>query len=228
LSTLPRLAQGVPVFFLSYGRTHRGGSVRTAERAGFDDKVLRFFDGLSEHVRQLVGSRMGAVPGFVDQSIRAGEEWEQVILEKVRTAPVFVALISADYVDSEWCGKEWDAFSRRRPERVEGEGGSYQTTILPVIWSPLPRFMVPKVVQRVQRFAPRVEASRAYINNGIYGLLSAGESTRADYEAVVWELAMMVATYFHNFDVPDGLALSADDLRNVFDGRRPGEPSDGK
>lgn len=211
------LAQGVPVFFLSYAR-NRDRTSSTSEDPGSDDNVLRFYQDLCLHVRQLVGSRTGTVPGFIDQSMSAGSEWHPRLLHALMNAPVFVALLSADYVDSPWCGMEWDAFSRRRPVRVDGHETNYESTVLPVIWSPLARRRVPSVVHAVQRFAPAIQAEaelrRTYLQNGIYGLLAI-ESPY--YGAVVWHLARLISDLFHAFCVPPGGPLDADQLCNAFE-----------
>jgi hypothetical protein len=167
-------------------------------------------------VQQLVGTRLGAAPGFIDLSITPGRRWEEDILAMVNSAAVFVALLSADYVESPWCGREWDAFSRRHPTQKEGGSIEAQTTILPVVWSPLAPSRVPQVVRDVQEFAPDFQDDqlhRLYLRNGIYGLRAA-ES--AQYGAVVWQLAQLVAELYHTFDVPVGGPLTLGVLRDVF------------
>jgi hypothetical protein len=170
-----------------------------------------------------VGTRIGAVPGFIDQSMKPGVEWEAELFHALENASVFVALLSANYVNSSWCGKEWDAFSRRRPQRVDGKISNNQTTILPVLWAPFAQNLVPPVVQVVQRFAPSLQVEdelrptyQAYLKNGIYGLLSTARY-KEHYDAVVWHLALSISNLFHNFRVPPGDPLSADQLRNVFE-----------
>ena len=66
------------------------------------------------YVGGLTVRRPGADPGFMDLSMNPGSEWRGELLEAVGTCKVFVALLSPSYTASEWCGKEWDAFSRRK------------------------------------------------------------------------------------------------------------------
>jgi TIR domain len=215
---LPQPAPGVPVFFLSYARADSDVATDSPERTGRDRHVWRFHEDLSGHVRQLLGSRAGADPGFIDHSMRGGEKWDNSILEAARTAAVFVALLSADYVESEWCAMEWDAFSRRPAIPRDGRDAGRQTTILPVLWSPVvDRRLLPKTVSDVQRFAPNSFGTdalrRSYELNGIYGLLV---SNSPDYEAIVWHLALHLAYLFYTFEVPFGKELRVDQLRTEF------------
>lgn len=209
---------GNPVFFLSYARNRDRAGPFTPEDPGTDDNILRFYRDLCLHVRQLVGSQVGSIPGFIDQSMIAGSEWEPRLFHMLEKAPVFVALLSADYVASPWCGKEWDAFSRRRPVRVDGRESNDETTILPIIWSPLVPGRVPRVVQAVQRFAPGIQADAelrlAYQTNGVYGLLAMDSK---HYLAVVWHLARLISDLYHNFRLPPGDPLNVDQLRNAFE-----------
>lgn len=208
----------VPVFFLSYARNRDRLSDFMAEPPSADGAVLRFHQGLCNHVRQLVGTHTGAIPGFIDQQMPGGTGWRAEIIHMLRNTSVFVALLSADYVDSEWCGKEWQAFSQRSFTRRDGKASSSQAAILPVIWSPLPRIRIPPAVQEVQRFAPQIvagdEIRASYAHNGIYGLAIA---ENRHYQALVWHLAQLIADFYHTFDCPLGPQLDWDQLRNAFE-----------
>jgi len=214
---LPQPAPGVPVFFVSYAHADPGAGA--ADRAGDDQHVWRFYEDLSRHVRQLLGLRTGTAPGFIDHSMKGGERWEGAILAAVRTASVLVALVSADYLQSPWCAREWDAFSRRRAARKDGRpGGENATTVVPVTWSPVPSTYMPPTIQSVHRFGPNAPGTAdlraSYEQNGIYGLLVRNSPL---YDTVVWDLARHVADLFYTFDVAFGAELTTAELHATFE-----------
>jgi hypothetical protein len=208
-----------PVFFLSYARPHPArdtGIDASSERQSW---VARFFDELSEHVCELVGSRTGASIGFLDRSMRGGEEWVTEMLDAVRTAGVFVPLISPSYLRSEWCGKEWHLFSSRPIVPLRTQRRWSHTAIVPVTWLSTENVTVPDVVTQVQRFGlPHLEdpalISR-YERHGVYGLLAS--RAEDDYHRVVWHLARRVAEiYFSVRPEPARDTTPALQIRNAF------------
>jgi hypothetical protein len=182
-----------PVFFLSYPRptSKRAiGGPRTPDR-----RVVRFFDDLSENVSELVGLPTGATPGFIDRSMNGGEDWDDEIAWAAGTCQVFVALLSANFFRSSWCGREWEIFSRRQVQPRSRGGRRTQTAILPVLWTPLSSDQkIPEEVDRVQRFSlaglhdPKVETR--FLENGVFGLLQTRDRTA--YGCVVWQLAQRI------------------------------------
>jgi hypothetical protein len=78
---------------------------------GPDRFVAKFFDDLSDDVRQLTGA---ALPGFMDQGMAVGTRWSDQLSEALGTCRVFVALLSPSYIASHWCG--WNG------RRSQGEG----------------------------------------------------------------------------------------------------------
>jgi len=122
-----------------------------------------------------------------------------------------VPLLSAPYFASEWCGREWDAFSRRL---ATARHGAARTPILPVVWAaPLADERIPAVARQVQRWAPHdPDLAARYATHGIFGLL---HTDAASYEAVVWFLAMDIArAVYESATTP--LISRPRDLRNVF------------
>jgi FxsC-like protein len=89
-------------FFLSY------------TRANNDAFLKKFFDDLSQGIRDLRGLQPTAEVGFFDQrNIELGEQWDDTIVQALQTAPVFLAVASPAYFKSEYCGKEWAMFRNR-------------------------------------------------------------------------------------------------------------------
>jgi len=91
-----------PYFFMSYARADR-------ERSPAD--LRRFYDTLSEIIAVRTGTD---TPGFLDTAdMEPGVNWPDSLREALRTAKSFVPLLSPKYFGSQYCGKEWTAFSRR-------------------------------------------------------------------------------------------------------------------
>src|SRR5262249_44305869 len=124
-----------PLFFLSYAHVTPPRHSQVGPHEG-NRHAMRLFDELSDHVSGLVGRPTGANPGFIDRAVDGGERWTWELLTAAGTCQVFIPLISKPYVDSEWCGTEWDAFSRRRIVRRADGSTDHETGIVPVTWAP--------------------------------------------------------------------------------------------
>jgi hypothetical protein len=214
------LAERAPVFFISY-------ALQALARRQIDPEnersrqVGRFFDDLSENVAQLVARPAGSDPGFLDRALLGGI-WTSELSRALDTCQVFVPLLSAQYVTSSWCGREWFAFSRRAVTRRPGASTArgYPTGMIPVLWTPVPVTELPKVVSAVQRFYPQGLSDSAiapqYEAEGIFGLLRLGR--KAAYEAIVWRLAQQIAEQFYNYRVSPGV-LPPGELHDAFQER---------
>jgi hypothetical protein len=182
------------VFFLSYARPHR--------RLGRLE--ARFFDDVSEHVDELMGSPPGQEPGYMDQSMQGGELWSDDLRRALGSCHVFVPLVSERYVRSEWCAREWRTFARRPVKRLRDVAASDNTAILPVLWSPVrTETDLPEWLSSVQYFMPRHPKDESivelYFAEGLYGLLSMTDD--AAYKVIVWRLALRIRDVFHVYDV---------------------------
>lgn len=127
-----------PYFFLSYAR--RSESTDGA-------LVRRFFDDLSDDIRQLAAAPNDALGFFDNQSLRAGMRWEQALLSGLGTARTFVALMSPAYFANEWCGREWALFNRR----LHGID-RHIPAILPIFWVPC---IPPPLASEIQAYDVR-------------------------------------------------------------------------
>ena len=187
-----------PLFFLSYARTVKGPT-----GVGPDQHVRRFFHDLTENVGQLVYRGAAVPPGFMDQEMRGGVNWPDELMHAVGTCKVFIALLSARYLRSEWCRREWDAFVQCAAQAREGTAASSrQGCIVPVLWAPL-REDLPEHISPTQIFSPDTLPEPAapdhYRENGVFGLMRMS-FLRESYEIVAWQLAMRIADVFHGDD----------------------------
>jgi hypothetical protein len=127
---------------------------------------------------------------------------------------VFVALTSAPYFASEFCGKEWHGFSQRPIVRSNQGTMRFDSAIIPVVWALNYSGWVPPVVDRIQRFTPGPgDPEPLYLQRGIHGLLATNKEEA--YKEVVWRLARRIANTFYACRV-ESRELKESELRNVF------------
>ena len=146
-----------PLFFLSYAQAAGRRRPDSHRRADFPVRepnrdVIAFFDDLNRDVAELVDRPTGADPGFIDRDIPAGSLWEPTLLQAIGTCQVFVALMSARYFTSPWCGREWHAFSQRTVTPRAGAEPGHETAIVPVVWAPLQAVRTPPAVEQGPAF----------------------------------------------------------------------------
>lgn len=113
----------MPRFFFSYSRDSN------------DEALLQFFKDLQKEVDDLSGDRDS---GYIDQQRHEpGDIWEARLEQGLSQARVFVAVLTANYCDKPYCGKEWAAFADRQ-ERYRLATGSADDPglIVPVLWVP--------------------------------------------------------------------------------------------
>ena len=182
-------------FFLSYARAREGSA------GDPDGYVKRFFDDLSDNVGVLISLPADIPVGFMDQKMRGGMWWTDELIRAVGTCQVLVALLSAAYLESQWCRMEWHAFSQRIVRGLAGRNASpNQGCIIPVLWAPLPSSLPGHISPR-QIFSAAREPNRRvpaqYQENGIFGLMRMGEPKNS-YEIVTWQLAKHIASIYHS------------------------------
>src|ERR1044072_2738493 len=89
-------------------------------RGNYGEYLQRFFNDLSQELREQRGHGKEKVVGFFDQhDIELGEEWEKTIAKALQESKVMVCIYSPGYFKSPYCGKEWEVFRRRREEYIQ-------------------------------------------------------------------------------------------------------------
>jgi hypothetical protein len=110
-------------FFTSYARSDSNKYSR----------LKNVVDELKERVRAKLGVGKADTVAFFDASdIAVGADWERVLGDAVRHAPVLVCLCSPTFFNSEFCACEFEVF-RRRVEAA-GPGFADARVVVPVIW----------------------------------------------------------------------------------------------
>jgi hypothetical protein len=208
--------EGSP-FFFSYAhaaeRSPGGGAAHDP-----DQYVEQFFQDLSENVGQLISLRVGVDAGFMDREMRGGMQWPDELLHALGTCQVLVALLSVRYLKSEWCGKEWHAFSQRTVRRLESrKANPRQGCIIPVIWAPLPAAL-PTQISKELIFSPtrrpNPDVPGQYQENGIFGLLRM-RGLKDAYDVVTWQLAMHISRVYYSQRV-EFREFKDEELRSIF------------
>ncbi|WP_322768092.1 TIR-like protein FxsC [Frankia sp. Cr1] len=111
------------MFFLSYAHTDGvGGWVR--------DFYLDLCDELTRKT-----TLDPSVIGFQDVDMRSGTRWADTIADELAHCQAFVPLYSPRYFNSEFCGREWQAFSDRL-DAAKAVNGKTPPLIFPLLWEP--------------------------------------------------------------------------------------------
>jgi TIR domain len=209
--------RSAPLFFVSHANAHNQfGPVGPVDS---NKPFMEFFKDLSLNVGQLEYRRSGADPGFIDRgSLRAGKHWEQEILKAVGTCQVFIGLVSSPYTGSPWCGREWDAFSRRTTwRREDGARSDGDDCIIPVLWAPIRQSAIPPVILGYEMFSPQglpdSDIAARYEHEGVFGLLN---TNRDAYTATVWRLAQEINDRLQDYWVEPNVATKVTELKNLF------------
>jgi FxsC-like protein len=157
-------------FFLSYARE------KTQQK-----DVEDFFDDLVAEVAPQLPR--GEAPGFLDRdSIEPSTDWSGSILEGLRTCKVLVCVTSEAYIDSDYCGRELEAFRAR----IAAAGRADANLIIVVRWAPNRR-KLPALIEKLQydhRSLPDLYASK--------GLLRLKRQQDPGYRTVVQNIADLI------------------------------------
>lgn len=93
----------------------------------YSHKDEQFLDGLHEHLS--LQRRLGRIAVWHDRRIDAGDEWKNEIDERIETYPVILLLISASFLNSEYCyGTELGIAMRRHDNK--------EARVIPIILRP--------------------------------------------------------------------------------------------
>jgi len=165
-------------FMLSYA--HKDATIG-GEPPQPDPHFDAFVKRLSLRVGQLTGSA-----GFVDHAdILPGADWPDDLAEAVRTASTMVCLYSPSYFQSEYCGKEMQAFLDRRQNYIRANAGKKPANIIPVLWQP--------VTRRVPKTLPDIQYKNAKLNPDTQGVWNLGDQGQErDLNDIADQIALRV------------------------------------
>lgn len=193
----------VPYFFLSYPRTPQ---IDARDSVDPDMWVAQLFSDLCKDVQQLADLPNNTIVGFMDSEAR---EWHTELALALATCSVFVPLYSFQYFADEHCGREWSFFAGRARNRTE--------RIVPAVWRPVDKRLLPAVAQQVRLSRG---GNEAYESRGFYGIMKVSRY-RDDYRAAVADLASQIVTANMQSGLPKGRVVEYHGLENAF-GMAPG------
>jgi FxsC-like protein len=206
-----------PYFFLSYAHTPRHDPAVTTDP---DAWVLDLYTDLCSHIMQFTSLPNGAKPGFMDRELRAGNHWPNGLSQALATCRVFVPLYSRRYFESEQCGREWFAFSRRVLNQAAKDPHRPEA-IIPAVWVPVEADSLPESARSIQ-FNHR-ELGDQYAARGFYGIIKLARYRDA-YEEAVYELARQIVDVAQQSPVLPGPLDDYESLESAFGTSLPHTP----
>ncbi len=123
-----------------------------ARRDAAGKPFAKFVAELKDRVQRKTGRDLASVC-FVDGTgIKIGDDWTAVLAEGVCTAEVIVCLMSPNYLNSVWCGRELSVFRQRIREMKRTLPGTTRLPafIFPILWEVMPGRSLPKVLASIQ------------------------------------------------------------------------------
>ena len=194
-----------PYFFLSYRRSE----YQPGDGSDPDIWVKKFYQDLCNDLHQLTSAR---VPGYMDVQTPLGHVWPDELAEALCGCKVFVPLLTPGYFDSEWCGKEWVAFTQRMQMHAAAEGNA-PAAILPVLWAPFRRYVLPSAVSDMQLVPPGFP--KAYEDQGFFGLIKLKRFSVA-YTRSVLRMAQTIQQVAEETNLAACSVMAMDSLQNAF------------
>ena len=180
----PTVVDEAPYFFLSYARTPR-----LQDDHGDPDKwVAKLYSDLCESVMQFTGGKWATV-GFMEREERTGTHWPARLAQALACCRVFVPLYSPRYFESEECGKEWSAFTRRMASQAAKRNQPLIEAIVPALWEPVDPTLLPMAAKSIQ--FNHQSLGVLYSTEGFWGIMKV-KRYKSDYQTAVQGLARRI------------------------------------
>jgi hypothetical protein len=212
-ATQPAVSCDPYLFFMSYARTRTPWTGTRAKKDRSDVALEEFHALLCSYIMQLTDHDGAESPGFLDERMGVGADWENRLKQALATCRVFVPIYTTRYFKREWCGREWDAFARRQEEQLRTRPYT-GNAIVPVLWVGPQHLALPGVAAKVQYAHP--DLGKEYLQSGLFGLRQAGRHAR--YRGSVWALAQTIVKVAQQTSLEPCDVELFKDLRNVFEG----------
>jgi FxsC-like protein len=185
-------------FFFSYARENRSRHLE------------RFRKNLIQQLKLRKHFPKDEIGFFDGEDIKAGDNWKDALGTALRTSRVFLALCSPDYINSEYCGKEFQIFL----ERFETYKKTASSTrpprlIMPILWGD-PRGSLRDVISQFQYTDDQYPA--IYAEEGLSRMMDQKKHADA-YKQFVIRLANKIVENSAAHPMPDLATLRP--LENV-------------
>jgi FxsC-like protein len=173
-----------PYFFLSYARTPKHDP---NDRTDPDQWVYKLYSDLCKDILALTSAGPRSA-GFMDRENHIGSVWPDRLAQALASCRVFVPLYSPRYFQSENCGREWFAFTRRMLNH-RAHDSSTVSAIVPALWVGVDYEHLPDVARAIQ--FDHQDMGPAYKAKGFYEIIKLGRY-REDYKRAVLALARRI------------------------------------
>jgi hypothetical protein len=195
-----------PPFMLSYARPTRGTAADL-------EPVKQLFDDLHQEVGFISADLKDAESAGFDQEMPLGVLWQRRLSYYLANCRVLVALTSAPFFESDWCGKEWWVFTQRKVV-VSAPLKQDEFPLVPVVWVPMSGGMHPvaKRLQYTNRHLPH-----SYARDGLLALSRRGGT---DYRVAVNHIATRICELMEHTAIESGRLVKIESAPNAFKAHR--------
>lgn len=204
----PGAANETPYFFLSYARTPRHDP---NDRNDPDQLVYKLYSDLCKDILALTSASPRSA-GFMDRENHIGSRWPDRLAQALASCRVFVPLYSPRYFQSEHCGREWFAFTRRMLNRGAHDSSTV-SAIVPALWVTVDHEQLPDVARGIQ--FDHQDMGPAYNARGFYEIIKLGRY-REDYKRAVLALARRILAVAQDTEIGPEKPADYESLESAF------------
>ena len=193
-------------FFFSYARENR------------DPLLNRFYEDLCKEVTLTKFHNADQVGFFDGKDIQSGAPWRIELTDALQTAKTFVAICSPDYVNSEYCGKEFQFFRERYRKYISAKKPPKAPRLIqPVLWG-APSGSLHQTLSDFQYTDDEYPA--VYAQEGLRYMMQLSDHEN-DYKRFVVRLARKLVDYSEEHTLPDAAGTAVlDAVENAFAAQR--------
>jgi hypothetical protein len=113
-------------------------------------RLNRFVDDLRKKLHLRKRMKQDEAVFFDGESIDVGAPWKQALSTALRTSRVFLSVCTPNYINSDYCGKEFQVFLERYlAYESQAVGEKPLNLIIPILWGP-PQGTVRDVIKDLQ------------------------------------------------------------------------------
>jgi FxsC-like protein len=208
-----------PYFFLSHAPSSANMSGSSATP---DVWPLKLFGDLCDRIR-----RHGGLPaatakdvGFMGEPQQPGGGDPSGRLRALATCRVFVPLFSRRYFESDDCGREWFAFTRRVANSA-ARGLDAVEPVIPALWAPVDERRLPAAVGSIQ--FNHADLGECYAAYGFYRIIKLSRYQDA-YRTAVDRLARLIVRAAEASPIAPEPVAGFESLANAFEPEGRGAP----
>jgi FxsC-like protein len=163
-------------------------------------RLDRFVDGLRKKLGLCKRLAPDEAVFFDGESIDAGAPWKQTLSTALRTSRVFLSVCTPNYINSDYCGKEFQVFLERywAYER-QAAREKPPNLIIPVLWGP-PQGSVRDVIKQFQYTKNKFPA--VYAQEGLAYMMEL-KAHADDYKKFITRLAETIVAASDAHPMPD-------------------------